>query len=717
MRLRFRNEEGRWLARLADNAGSIDVVRHDLSSLPEEKWADTIEALSAAAQATLDIEQGPLLRAVHFDLGAELPGRLLLAVHHLAIDGVSWRILLEDIETAYVCLGSGSVVELSRTTSYQKWAAALADRAQDTGLAAVFPTWQAMLRPAAQLPVRAGEGLEAEANTISIELTPDETKALLQDVPAVYRTQINDALLTALATTLQRSTGGTSFLVDMEGHGREDIGDDLDLSRTVGWFTAVFPLRLELAAGIGIGGALKSIKEQLRNVPDRGLSYGLLRYCGANLSHRAALADGQHAQLLFNYLGQFDQVTRGSELFAFASESTGLWHAPNGRRTHAVEVLVQVRDNKLRIDWNFSEKLIHRASIERLAADFISTLQDIIRHCREADAGGRTPSDVPLAPLVQAEVDQLWQLFPRFLDAYPLTPMQRLFYVMERAGASVGLEQWQFRIEGQFEPQLLRLAFEQVITRHTILRTGFSATARGEPVQVVVPTVVLPWREQDCRELDADARRTELQRVLDQDAKTRFDLSCPPLMRVCLLRVADYEWQLLWTTHHLCIDGWSWPRLFKEIAEFYAALQEQRPASVEFAPDYGRYVGWLTHNPPSSPTYWKNALAGFAAPTPIALGSRAAHAPGLSAGRPSELATSLSRETTGSLQLLARASGITLGTLVQAAWALLLAHYNEFERRRVRRRVLRPTGPARRHRDADRAVRHQCTGAGEIRLR
>ena len=241
----------------------------------------------------------------------------------------------------------------------------------------------------------------------------------------------------------------------------------------------------------------------------------------------------------------------------------------------------------------------------------------------------------------------------------------------------MGLEQWQFRIEGQFEPQLLRLAFEQVITRHTILRTGFSAIARGEPVQVVVPTVVLPWREQDCRELDADARRTELQRVLDQDAKTRFDLSCPPLMRVCLLRLADYEWQLLWTTHHLCIDGWSWPRLFKEIAEFYAALQEQRPASVEFAPDYGRYVGWLTRNSPSSPTYWKHALAGFAAPTPIALGSRAAHAPDLSAARPSELATSLSRETTGSLQLLARASGITLGTLVQAAWALLLAHYNE----------------------------------------
>ena len=479
-----------------------------------------------------------------------------------------------------------------------------------------------------------------------------------------------------MATTLQQSTGGSSFLIDLEGHGREDIGGDLDLSRTVGWFTTLFPLRLELAAGIGIGAALKSIKEQLRSVPNRGLSYGLLRYA-ADLTRRAALASGQRAQLLFNYLGQFDQVTSDSKLFAFATESTGLWHAPNGRRTHAVEVLAQVRDNKLRTDWNFSEKQIDRTSIERLAADFISTLRNIVRHCRVADAGGRTPSDVPLAPLVQTEVDQLWQLFPRFVDAYPLTPMQKLFYVMEEIGTSVGLEQWQFRIEGQFEPQLLRRAFEQVISRHTILRTGFSAIARGETVQVVVPNVVLPWREQDCRELDADARQTELQRVLDQDAKTKFDLSRPPLMRVCLLRLADHEWQLLWTTHHLCIDGWSWPRLFKEIAEFYAAFQEQRPASVEFAPDYGRYVGWLTRNSPSLPTYWKGALAGFAVPTPIALGSCGAHAPNVGAARPSELATSLSQEATGSLQVLARASGITLSTLVQAAWALLLAHYNE----------------------------------------
>src|SRR5262249_49274531 len=156
----------------------------------------------------------------------------------------------------------------------------------------------------------------------------------------------------------------------------------------------------------------------------------------------------EQPQLLFNYLGQFDQVTRGSRLFAFAPEPTGPWHAASGRRTHALEVLAQIRDGKLRAEWIFGKKQMARADIERMTADFIRALRTIIGHCRRADAGGRTPSDLPLLGLSQAEVDHLWRSYPSFVDAYPLTPMQRLFYVMEHAGSAVGLEQWQFRLEG-----------------------------------------------------------------------------------------------------------------------------------------------------------------------------------------------------------------------------------------------------------------------------
>jgi len=548
-------------------------------------------------------------------------------------------------------------------------------------MAIAAQTWQAMLAaPVAPLSVSSAQNLEADTNSIAVELTVEETTALLQDIPAAYQTQINDVLLTALAMTLQRSTGGGSFLIEMEGHGREDIGDDLDLSRTIGWFTTLFPLRIELAPGAGTEAALKSIKEQIRKVPDRGLTYGLLRYCARDPAVHADLAKGERPQLLFNYLGQFDQVTRGSRLFAFAPEGTGPWRAGSGRRTHVLEVLAQMRDGKLRSDWTFSTKQMARDGIERLTADYIAALRTIIGHCRGADAGGRTPSDLPLVALSQAEVDRLWRLHRGFADAYPLTPMQRLFYVMEQAGSSVGLEQWQFRVEGRLDPPLLRAAFAQAIARHSILRTGFVTLGTGEPVQVVMPNVALPWREHDWRHLGTNARQGALRRELEHDVKTRLDPSRPPLMRVTLLRLADDEWQLLWTTHHLCIDGWSWPRLFKEISAIYAAASAGRPAALESALGYGHYVRWLlAGRAPASSAYWKEALAGFAAPTPITHSAVAA----ASAGRPNgplqhfERAVRLSPEATRDVRLLAQSAGITLSTLVQGAWALLLSHYAE----------------------------------------
>jgi hypothetical protein len=248
---------------------------------------------------------------------------------------------------------------------------------------------------------------------------------------------------------------------------------------------------------------------------------------------------------------------------------------------------------------------------------------------------------------------------------------------MDRAGSSVGLEQWQFRIEGQLDPALLRAAFEQAIARHTILRTGFVTSKSGEPVQVVMPSAVLPWHEQDWRHLDTNARGKALRRQIEEDARTRLDPSQPPLMRVNLVRLAHDEWQLLWTTHHLCIDGWSWPRLFKEIAETYTASTSGRPSLLKNPLAYGHYVGWLLREAPAASSHWREALAGFTVPTPIALGSVAATSPREPKDllQQSEKAVRLSRDATQALRSLARSAEITLSTLVQGAWALLLGHY------------------------------------------
>ena len=497
----------------------------------------------------------------------------------------------------------------------------------------------------------------------------------------------------------------------MEGHGREDIASDLDVSRTVGWFTTLFPVRLELTNDIETGAALKSVKEQLRRVPHRGLSYGLIRYSSAD-STNALCSRVRRPQVLFNYLGQFDQMTAGSRLFSFAVEPTGRWHAPNGRRTHPVEILAQVRDGKLRADWITCEQQIPGAKVRRLANDFMAALRDNcslqVARCWRTDCGRFPTRHAPAARGRRALA-----AIPRAEDAYPLTPMQRLFYVMERAGASVGLEQWQFRIDGELEPRLLRRAFERVIVRHPILRTAFLTPGQGQPIQVVLPAATLPWDEMDWRELD-DGARELARRDLDQDLRTGFDLTRPPLMRVTLVRLAEAEWHLHWITHHLCIDGWSWPRLFKEIAAIYAALEENLSLTLEPAPGFGTYVGWLRQYTSSSDGFWQEALAGLVASTPLLLTAAGKSDPGPpSSTGPVELETSLSRAASESLIVVARANQATLGTIVQGGWALLLAS-QRLERRGVRCRVLGPAGGVGGRRDINRSLRYQCTGACDL---
>jgi non-ribosomal peptide synthase protein (TIGR01720 family) len=245
-----------------------------------------------------------------------------------------------------------------------------------------------------------------------------ETQALLQEVPSAYNTHINDILLTALARAWSQSGRGALF-TNLEGHGREPLIRDLDLSRTVGWFTSIFPVRLELPKSDGEwlpGEALKSVKEQLRQIPKRGIGYGVLRY----LSRAAGLANDQEPSMVFNYMGQFDQVLAGSTLFGFASESTGPWHSPSQQRRYPLEINGIVMDGCLEFRWTYAPEIYSPAEMGGLSREFLLALRALITHCQSPSARGRTPSDFPLARLDQTDVDRLVSRYRDIEDVYPL---------------------------------------------------------------------------------------------------------------------------------------------------------------------------------------------------------------------------------------------------------------------------------------------------------
>ncbi len=362
LRLRFTQDGERWFQRHGELSETQPLVaRIDLSALPAGRRSAQIEALATRVPESFDLSAGPLVAAVLFHLGGGEADRLLLAIHHLLVDGVSWRVLLADFEAAV----RGAALP-AKTTSFKAWAERLAGHARGAAREEL-PFWRAQDTPEAVPQDKStGENDWASARQVRVSLPAEQTEALLRRVPPVYRTRINDVLLAALARSLSLWNGSPRVLVELEGHGREDLFDDVDLSRTVGWLTAVYPVAFDVPAGEA--SLLKGVKEQLRRVPHGGLGFGVLRYLGGE-----ALAAPNEPEISFNYLGQLDRALEEGSLLRPAREAAGT-PALTGRRPRLLDVVVSVAGGRLRAAWTYSKNRHRRATVEALAQSFLAEL-------------------------------------------------------------------------------------------------------------------------------------------------------------------------------------------------------------------------------------------------------------------------------------------------------------------------------------------------------
>jgi non-ribosomal peptide synthase protein (TIGR01720 family) len=411
LRARFRREADGWQQEIVAPEASSLCVRVDLSALSEEQQGREIAETAAQLQASLNLGQGPLIRLALFDCSPYKPARLLVVIHHLVVDSVSWRILLEDLQLSYRQCSTGKLMQLPpKTTSFKYWARRLTAYAPSAECRQELTYWLAA--PCAQtgrLPVDypGGANTVAWARTVSVSLSTQETDALLQEGPLAYQTQINDVLLTALAQAFARWTGEHALLIDLEGHGREEVVNGVDLSRTVGWFTTLFPVLLQLEHAYTPTEALKSVKEQLRRIPKRGIGYGMLRYLSQDTEVIEKLRALPQAEVCFNYLGQGDQLVSGPLFFGPVREAIGPHRSPQGWRHYLLEVNSRLAGGQLRCDWTYSEQIHRWDTIAGLAQGFIEALRMLIRQCQSAEAGGYTPSDFPQMRLSQQELDEL----------------------------------------------------------------------------------------------------------------------------------------------------------------------------------------------------------------------------------------------------------------------------------------------------------------------
>ncbi|HEX6342484.1 amino acid adenylation domain-containing protein [Umezawaea sp.] len=612
----------------------------------------TVSAVDEVDHA-FDLERGPLLRAV---LVPGTPTRLRLAAHHLVVDGVSWRILLADLATAYRQAVTGAPIDLgAKTTSFRHWATRLHEHTRSGGFDGELDHWTGTAGRAAQERPADGANTVAAERAVRVRLDGATTAALLRDVPDAYRTEVNDVLLTALAPVLAAWTGADLVALTMEGHGREDLFDDVDVSRTVGWFTTRYPVVVD-PAGEGWGERLKSVKEQLRAVPGRGIGYGALRYAAA----APALAGTPEPLVSLNYLGRFDSAADG---FYREVSEIRLGQHPDDVRPHVLDVVGFVADGVLEFTWSYSADLHDGAVVRRLARDFAANLAAIVEHCASPGAGGRTPSDFPLTSLTRSEVDDLVGDGRAVEDVYPLTPTQSGMVFDSTMTPGVHLAQFTADVD-EVDPEWLALAWQRVVDRTPILRTSLRWDGLDEPVQVVHRGVRLPITRLDWRPLSAADQDLELEALLSDDLAAGIDLTTAPLTRVVLIQVDDRRVRMVWTVHHVLLDGWSAHRLLAEVLSGGGKGTPPR--------GFRDYVEWLREQDLTVPeAHWRGVLSGFSAPTPLPFdrvpgdGYR-----GRSTGR---VDVDLPAALSARVAERAGAAGLTVNTVVQGAWALVLS--------------------------------------------
>ena len=679
LRLRFERAEDGWRQAGVPPGGPGAFSRIDLSALPPGLQPAAVTAAVSALQGSLDLAAGPLCRVALVELGEDCPQRMAWILHHLVVDVVSWRLLLEDLQTLYAAAGGDPATAPlpAKTTSYQEWAGRLRDRAASGEALQEAAYWLDQpwdrVRP---LPVDhpGGRNTWASVATETLVLEPAISRALLHEAPGAARAQVHELLLAALARAFRGWTGEPCLLVDLEGHGREAIFDDVDLSRTVGWFTSIYPVLLDLGGAGSPGEELAAVKERLRGIPGHGFGYGLLRFLG-DRAVAERLAALPAAEVVFLYTGQAEGAAAPS-LHAPAPESPGPNQSPRAARRHRLEISVGIEGERLRAEWTYSRSLWEPAAIRDLAARYEAALRELVRHCLSAGAEGLTAADFPLAGLDAGELALLRERFAGLEDVYPLSPVQDglLFHTLYEPGSGVYVTHAHWTFQGDLDVAALRRAWEQVVARHTALRTAFAWERLRRPRQVVLRTVELPWEEHDWRGLGS--RDERLEDLLRADRARGFQVDHPPLMRLQLLRFEDDVYGLVWAFHHLLIDGWAVHLIFGEVIACYAAFRRGLEPPLPPARSYREYIAWLRRQDLGrAEAFWRRTLAGFSRPAPLP--GAVERSAGEGTAEPARIRRSLALppETAAALQALGRGQQLTLNTLVQGAWALLLAGY------------------------------------------
>ncbi|GHO57926.1 non-ribosomal peptide synthetase/type I polyketide synthase [Ktedonobacter robiniae] len=689
LRLRFTQYEGNWQQVNADDRHlPAFFTTIDLAGKNSEEQKCIIEQTQEQVQASLDLADGPLLRVVCFQRGQAQSSILLACIHHLIVDNVSWQILLDDVQVIYRALQQNAQFHLPpKTTSYQRWAQYLIHYAQTDELLQELDFWLGENRgQVAPLPVdsenNAADNTISSVRTYTLSLSSAETSELQEMMTRAYQIPISDVVLAMLALTFARWAKTDTILIDAEGHGREEISEELDVSRTVGWFTSIYPLYLQLQQTQSESDALRHTLDRLHALPNKGFNYGILHYLREDPELHRRFQALPAAEILFNYVGQLDQLIASAALFKEIIPSSGFDRSPTGNRKHLFEIISGIRNGQLYVDWRYSTQKHHPATIEHLAAGFKQALRALIQQSQSVEARLMLSAQYNHLQLTPVQFEQIMAelaIQPQevaIIDT--LSPAQQgmLYESLSAPGKGIHIEQWLCTLTGKLDIDAFKRAWQWELDRHAIFRTGFTWENRTEPLQVALHHVPLALDQHDLRHLSPTEQSSYLDRYMEEERKRGFDLVHPPLIRLALFQLEDKTYCFALTYHHILMDLWCHHFVVKEVFACYQAYSQGQSFHLEPSLPYTEYIAWLRKQDlTAAEHFWRQSLHGFIHPTAPGREGQPGQPSNTREGHASQ-SLPLAPATMARLQQLARQQRFTLNTLFQGIWALLLSCYS-----------------------------------------
>ncbi|WP_149096475.1 non-ribosomal peptide synthetase, partial [Paenibacillus terrae] len=642
-----------------------------------ENTAQAVEAKATDIQAGIDLENGPLVKAGLFRCADG--DHLLLAVHHAVVDGVSWRILMEDFALGYEQAGKSEEIRFpAKTDAYRTWSEQLAAYAQSPEMAKERAYWQAVEQiavPAVPKDLEADVTTQQDSESLFVRLTPEETELLLKRVHRAYNTEMNDILVTALGIAVRKWTGHERVRINLEGHGRESIGTDIDITRTVGWFTTKFPVVLEPETDRDLAYQIKQVKESLRRIPNKGLGYGVCRYLSKS---EDGFVWGAEPEINFNYLGQFDDDVNQDEI-GISSYSSGSPASDRQARSFVLDINGMVLDGALSLDLSYSRKQYRKETMEAFAQQFEKSLRELITHCAGKENTELTPSDVQFKGLTIAELEQIAQRsghLGEIENIYSLTPMQKGMWfhnALDRQTAAY-FEQTRFTMRGALDVQLFERSWMELAKRHLVLRANFVKGPAGEPLQIIYRDKSVGFEYEELLHLQVDEKQAYLDKKAEDDKRRGFDMEYDALVRVTILRTEEQSYHVLWSFQHILMDGWCLAQLTQELFEIYSALTSGTQSAGDKGSDYGAYIEWLEkQNDQAASGYWTAFLSGYEGQT-VLPGQK--EAPSNGRFTADHVTAELGKDLSERMDRVAKQRLVTVNTLLQAAWGVMLQKYN-----------------------------------------